>query len=540
MKKIKLICSLVVILMTVSCQKILDTKPQDFVTATTYFRNAADATSVLNAAYRGLHAQYVYGGYWLCRSLGADDIYCIYSTGYPAVFGIDANDSSGQLLPLWNGLYNMIEQCNVLLKYLPQASIDPATSNVIKGEALFLRGFCYFQLVEQWGGVPLRLQPTAGTADISLARSSVADVYKQVLADMTAAEALVPDATTSGYGDAGYPAKTTVEGILARVCLTMAGYPLNDVSKYQDAKMWCQKVISSGLHSLNPDFTAVFNNFATEILDKKEVLWEIDMSDQTGQGAYGYVGFLDGVANTSVTFGLAGGQLRCTRKLFNLYAPGVTSLDIRRDFTISNIQQYNNPAAPSLTQVGIWNPNYTWCRYANKYKIYLTPQPHYQGNSPINFPMLRYADILLMAAEADNAGGTVAPTALDYSYINKVRERGYGVGLPGVTTTAAQADVQQNYNATSFYQLIQDERGRELAEEGLRKHDLLRWGIYVSSVRNLINEVNDPAQFKIPTTDYWYNQIVRVANAIKDRDVLWPIPATELTYNKFMTQNPGW
>jgi hypothetical protein len=537
MKKILLTCFISVIVLMCSCKKILDTTPQDFVTATTFFRNASDATEALNAAYFGLHAQYVYGGYWQARTLAGDDVFCILTGAnlYPANLKFDATEPN-QIPGLWNGLFSMIEQANIVLKYLPQASMDQTTRNTIQGEALFLRGFCYFQLVDEFGAVPLRTAPTAGPGDVNIARTPVADVYKQILSDMTAAEGLVPTAATANYGDAGYPSKTTIEGILARVCLTMAGYPLQDATKYADAKMWCQKVIASGLHSLNPDYTAVFNNFATKTYDKKEVLWEIDMSDIVGLNEYGYLGYLDGVSSTSTTYGSASAQVHITRHLYNLYGTQTVCPDVRRDYTCANFS-YKTPATPSLSSVTLYTAAQIYDRPENKYKIYLTPAPHTGGRSPINFPMLRYSDILLMLAEADNYvnGG---PTALAYQCVNQVRERAYAVGLPGSTTTAAQADVAQTYNQNTFQQLIIDERCREFVEEGLRTHDLIRWGIYVSSLKAVGTDASDPNQPGVNTT--YKNEVISIATLVQNRNTLLPIPANEVTYNKLMTQNPGW
>lgn len=515
-----------------SCKKILDTKPKDFVTTANFPNNANDATKMLNYGFFLLHKQYVFDGYWVCRAQAGDDVWCsLTGTNYPGTFTITATEST--FIPtFWNTMYSVIEQVNTLIKYLPNVPMDQATRNALQGEALFLRGMCYFYLVDQWGAVPLRTEPTGGANDLNIARTPVADVYKQILADLTAAEPLVPDASNAAYGGAGYPPKTAVEGLLARVCLTMAGHPLMDVSKYADAKMWCAKVIASGLHSLNPSYIQFFSNLATGVFDKKESIWEIDMVDQTGVSGFGTLGFLDGIPSTNLTYGIADGQVRCMAHLYNLYAAGTTSPDMRRDWIIAPFV-YKTPAAPDINQITLVASNVLYGRYEAKYRSYLTPLPHVNGNSPVNFPMMRYADILLMYAEADNQvnGG---PSALDYTYVNMVRARAYGKLLPGATNLT-QGDVAQTYNKDTFQQLIIDERCREFPAEGLRKHDLIRWGIYISTIKAMASEAAGS-----PAADSQKQYVVRWQTQAQDKDVLWPIPANELTYNKLMTQNPGW
>ena len=532
MKKVTYAFLAITMIMVCSCKKILDTTPKDFVTVNNFPKNANDATEMLNGAFFQLHNRYVFGGEWLVRAQAGDDLYMT-NTGpnYPSTFYIQATE--GTYVPtFWNTMYSVINTVNTLIKYLPQATMDTNSRNAIMGEALFLRAFAYSYLVDQWGAVPLKTEPSEDATKLNIARSPIADVYKQILADLAAAEPLVPSATSAAYGAAGYPPKTAVQGLYARVCLTMAGYPLNDVSKYADAKTWCAKVIASGLHSLNPSYSQFFSNLAQNIYDKKESIWEIDMYDPIGVSVGGYVGYLDGVPSTSLVFGVSTGYSHALPHLFNLYAAGTTSLDLRRDWVISPYV-YKTPATPDLTQVTLWGANIVYQRNENKYRVYLTPQPHTTGNTPINFPILRYADILLMYAEADNQVNN-APSALDYTYVNMVRERAYGVGQPGVTTTAAQADVAQTYNHDTFQQLIEDERCREFPAEGLRKHDLVRWNIYISSIKAAGSTA------AATTGDSGSANVVNLANRAQPRDVLWPIPANELTNNKLMTQNPGW
>ncbi|MDQ6610226.1 MAG: RagB/SusD family nutrient uptake outer membrane protein, partial [Bacteroidota bacterium] len=182
-----------------SCKKILEVKPQDFVTPESYFNKEEDAIAALNAAWDMLTRQWMYSGYWQYRMLAADDVWCVLTGAYPANFKIDASESAA--IPLmWNNLYTTIQYCNVLLDRLPNAKMDGTKKGYIRGEGLFLRAYCYFLLTDQWGAVPLRLTPTAGPDDVNIAATPVSDIYTLILKDMTEAESLVPTTANSLYG----------------------------------------------------------------------------------------------------------------------------------------------------------------------------------------------------------------------------------------------------------------------------------------------------------------------------------------------------
>jgi len=412
---------------------------------------------------------------------------------------------------------------------------------LIRGEALFLRAFCYFELTKDWGAVPMRLTPTNGPNDLNLAGTPVKDIYTQVIKDMTEAEGLVPTTAVSLYGGAGYVAKTTVQAMLARVCLHMAGFPVNDVSKYQAAKDWVQKVIDSREHALNPDFTQVFKNMSAGIIDKKESMWEVDLNFVSGASAEsGAIGYLDGITGASQAYGAASGQYKITRKLFVAYGgtPASTK-DLRRDWTCAPWTWKNLTTTGADIDKTFFTSTQIYQRFEAKFRLDYCPMPNVSAQTPINFPLMRYADVLLMLAEAENYLN--GPTLLAYSSINQVRERAWGKLMPGATNIA-EADEPAGLSKDAFLLEIQNERLREFAGEGLRKHDLIRWGIFISSIKELGPDVLNPANGAPPTTTGGqpYPNMLQLANTVSTRDLLWPMPASELQYNKLLKQNSGW
>lgn len=528
MKKIAFVIMTVTSLYIFGCKKYLTTTPQDFVTPSNYFTTQQQAQLALNGAFDYLSRQWWYAGYWQARMVDVgDDIYCTLTGQYPANFTASAVDPA--FSSCWGLVYQCIEQCNVVLANIDRVDMDPVQRGYIKGEALFLRAYAFFFLVDQWGPIPLKLKPTKDADDIKIPRSPIADVYKQILKDMTLADSLVPPATVNGYGCNGFPAKTTIEGILARVCLTMAGHPLMDKSKFQDAKVWAQKVVDSHLHSLNPDYQQVFINMISNQYDKKESLWEVDFLDVTGLVEHGYTGYLDGIytQGNKTDSGACVGQVRCTRILYNLYESG----DLRRDWNISPFY-YTNPTSSHA----YYGATTLYDRFPGKFRLVYSPTPRLLGRSPVNFPLLRYSDVLLMLAEADNEVNN-GPTPLAYSCINQVRERAYGALLPGATNPGL-GDLPLGMDYLQFSEAIQNERAREFPSEALRKHDLVRWGILTSNLGAVANDATNPSLPAVNST--LKNELVSIANHVSARDTLWPIPVKELTLNPSMTQNPGW
>jgi hypothetical protein len=541
MKKIILSSLVAFSILLAGCKKILDTQPQDFLTPETYFNKEADANAALGAAWDVLTRQWMYGGFYNMRGLTADDCWTALSPAFPANLGLTASDATAYPIR-WNAMYQAIQYCNILLANLPRVEMDETKKGVIKGEALFLRAFLYFELTKDWGPVPVRLTPTNGPNDLNLAGTPVKDIYEIVLKDMKEAEALVPTTASAMYGGAGYAAKTTVQAMLARVCLHMAGFPVNDVSKYQEAKNWAQKVVDSKEHSLNPDFTQIFKNYAGNIFDKKESLWEIDFNYVPGASAEsGSIGYLDGIPGASVAFGSAAGQYKVTRKLFVAYGgtPASTK-DLRRDWTCAPWTWKNSTTTGVDADKTFFTTTQIYQRFEAKFRLYYCPLPNAAaGQTPINFPMMRYSDVLLMLAEAENYLN--GPTPLAYSCINQVRARAWGKLLPGATNLN-EADEPAGMTKDAFLQEIQNERLREFAGEGLRKHDLIRWGIFISAIKALGPDVLDPAN-SVPFSTSGgqpYPNMLQLANTVSTRDLLWPMPASELQYNKLLKQNPGW
>ena len=342
---------------------------------------------------------------------------------------------------------------------------------------------------------------------------------------MKDAEASCYPATKFGYSSR--VSKTTVEGILARVCLTMAGYPLLDKTKYKDALDWANKVKQSGIHSLNPSYSQIFINEAQDIYDIKEAMWEVDFigNDASVGQEQGRLGNTNGIQYTAGNFadtGYSYAFVNATKKLYDLYGAG----DLRRDWAIApyGYSGTNRVNKGSL----IYDRNSA--KWRRSYEL-LTPKS--KNNTGINFPLLRYSDVLLMLAEADNKVNN-GPSAAAYDAINQVRRRGYGFAA---NTPNVKSDLAPGLNSTDFQEAIQDERARELCYETQRRPDLIRWGIWTQTMNSLANQMaadlNSNATFK-------YASLGARNAASSSKYLLYPIPASEFSVNKAIIQNPGY
>lgn len=509
-----------------SCKKFLATTPTDFLSPVNYYNTADQLNIALDGVYDVLGQRGVYGDALISRmGTEADEgFYAVSTFSGPQIYNHSTADT--YVSTLWQLMYDGINRANLLIDNINKPVMADSARNNILGQAKFLRAYYYFVLVSNWGDVPLIMTATSSASNTSVARTPATEVYKTILAEMTAAEALVPTATKVGFG--GRVNKSAIDGILARVCLYMAGNPIKDISKYQDALAWSSKVINSGEHALNTSYQQIFINYAQDLYDVKESIWEVEFWGNTA-GIYregGRVGINTGIANSYVTNNTVGyvyGFIQTTARLFNSYP----STDLRRDWAIGPWR---------FTSTGTvrtnWSATQIYERYCGKWRReYEVVTPKSTNDSPENFPLLRYSDVLLMYAEAENQIN--GPTAAAYNAINQVRRRAYGKLVPGATNITV-GDIKAGLSQSAFADTLKAERSRELCFEGLRKYDLIRWGILGTSMKSLAAEIKAGASTALQYAANAGNNIT------EPKHLLLPVPAYEIGVNHLLTQNVGW
>lgn len=615
MKRYIFITVFAITALTTSCEKFLDTSPTDFLAPETYYKNETQLTAALMAIYSemGNINEHTYSRFLSIEAPGSnDEEWYRSSTALVApLYNVDAANS--RFIGCWQNLYSGIGRANALLENIDKAEGSVTVKNAIKGEAMFMRAYYYFILVSYWGDVPLVLKTTKSPEDVNVERTPQSDIYKFIIQDMTAAEALVYDVST--LGNPGRVSKTTAEGILARVCLYAAGR-LNDNSYYPQAREWALKCMNSGKHALNPDYRQIFINHSADKYDLKESMWEVEFyGNNTGTTReYERFGSTIGIINNATlaadNVGFMQGTYVSTGTLFNLF----NSSDLRRDWAMA---PYSYTGSEGSRPIIPYDNSFVWGRPVAKWRReYQTFLPRVKNFGSTNWPLLRYADVLLMFAEAENQVN--GPTASAYDAINAVRRRALGTGnkvtsititnggsgyttaplvkisagslaggtnnsatayatvsggrvtaitltspgafyssapaitFEGTTGTGAaatavtgatnplDANLTPGLNKTAFFNALKDERSRELCFEGFRKLDLVRWGIFLQTMKNMETTIKTSAPVAASGT---YQGRVAASLAytnVTGRDVLFPIPALEFTLNSKLTQNANW
>lgn len=519
MKNTYLLAILITVVSLTSCKKYLDVKPTDFTTPETTFESPKDLDDALTGVYSSLNNTGTYSRNLVFDlAFGTDEAFYKRSTAQvdPIVYNADGSNST--ITNTWSSLYEGTNNANLLLANIDRPVMDEAERGRIRGEALFLRAFLYFQLVHLWGDVPLILKPTLSGLHVKNARTPQKQVYEQILSDMKTAEGLVGNLVLAN--GSGRVSKTAVQGILARVCLKMAGEPLKDVAKFNDARMWAEKVIQSGAHRLNPNYAQVFINLTQDRYDIGECIWEVEIAgngvDQPLQTGGWFAKKLSVRNQSGQLYGYA--EVGATAILYRRYDD---VHDVRRD---RNIATYYFPNLKSETLADTLPHPATalYARDTGKWRIQEELSRFRNSNAgPTNFPLLRYADVLLMYAEAENELN--GPTAAAFGALNQVRARAKARGF-----TLADAPDKER-----FKRIISDERSRELCYEATRKFDLIRWGTFLGVMKDVENDIlaNAPSNLQYGATGY---------TNVKPRNLLLPIPTIELNLNSLMRQNPGY
>ncbi|TZF81831.1 RagB/SusD family nutrient uptake outer membrane protein [Pedobacter sp. BS3] len=496
-----------------SCKKFLDTTPTDFLSPKNYYKTEAEVKVALAGVYDVLGKSETYGRYLFFEMDVADDSFIALSTWTQDVGLYNYSPGDVKIEATWSTLYNGINRANVLLESLNDSSLPEATKKVAEGQALFLRAYYYFILVNNWGNVPLRLTATASTSEVNFPRTPYKTVYQQIISDMEKAADLV-DKTADG----SRVTQPVVWGMLARVNLKMAGAPLRDKSRYAEAAKWAKKVMDESGSKLNADYTEVFKNLCRDVFEPKEVLWEVSFGNyNSSQVEEGAVGGINGIGTSNLTIGYSYGAKHTVKSYYDSFETG----DLRRDW---NINTYYYTSATDATKIA-YSPTaiYNRCDAKFRREYELASSGKFTNTTAIDFPLLRYADVLLMYAEAENE---VNGPANAYNAINQVRRRAFG--LPVDATSAVDL---QGLDQDGFRNAVRAERSKELGYEGLRRFDLVRWGQFVPAMKAVANEM-------VNATGYTYG--ARSGQNVTAKDTLFAIPSSEMALNKEMVQNPGW
>jgi hypothetical protein len=470
-----------------SCEKFLDVNPtsqsiaiENSASDSVLYKSASEVEAALAGVYADFRNEYFELDYFVNGDAQSDDAYA--GADNPANFQIDdytIDATNSNVSRDWAYLYSAIGKANSVINNVDEVTDPELTSarkGEIKAEAMFIRAYLYFYLVQQWGDVPLQLTEVTTISIETLpeifpilfpARTPMADVYAKVISDL---ESALPSLPVTSI-DKGYATKGAANTVLAKVYATMLPHDYAKVSQY------CDAVINGG-YSLLPEYDQLWNN---EQENSAESIFEVNYEGTSSSGNWGVSMFIGS-----------------DWKKFNIPSNDLVAL-----FESEGDEIRMGSSILFGDVSGVWSDN-NWPQdhypFINKYRNNSSP-------SSQNFIFLRLADVILLKAEALNEQGDVTGAA---ELVNQIRTR---VGLAN-TTASNQADMRL---------AIEKERRLELAFEGHRWFDLKRNGRAIQVLSNTIGPDGTP---------YGY--------VLNENKLLWPIPQAELDKNTKLIQNPGY
>ncbi|MCR5887582.1 RagB/SusD family nutrient uptake outer membrane protein [Hymenobacter sp. J193] len=490
--------ALTALLLTTGCDdKLLNQVDPNRPSTDQFWKTESDANQAVIAVYSTQQIFSTYSLYWHFATTGrTDESFTNTPDGGLNQYLVfrQVSTTDGRSAFLWNDTYRMIYRANQVLTQVPGISMDETLKKRLLAEALYLRSLCYYELGLLFGNIPLVL--TQADASTRASQATQDQVYAQIISDLTKAKADLPltyDAANKGRATRGAAA-------------SLMGKVFMQQRKWAEASTQFAEVISSGQYSLVPNYA---DNFTENNENNSESIYEVQFSGVNKNFGQDFVGGAEG--NERAQFfgppGIGFTDVEVRRWLFEEYTDKTTTgaVDPRRDATL-----FSSVGTPTLYGQAFGfgglniNPSrLLWRKYQND-----RTRNFEDFFSGINIRLIRYADVLLMQAEALNELGRGEEAI---PLINQVRRR---VQLTELAGGMSKADLQTQ---------IRHERITELAGEGVRWSDLVRYGLF--DTEEGLNELR--------SRDADFN------NFITPRNKLLPIPQTDIDIDKNLKQNPG-
>lgn len=499
MKKILILLSIITFGL-VSCEDELNQVPISEKSSGSFFLNESDFAQAVNGIYRSL-SNYPERQFYL-SDIRSDNIYGVSSQGVRDWDPINnfavSLATNFYMSSSWNTNFNGIMKANTVLdKLSPDVIPDAAKLSQFEGETKYLRALFYFDLVKLFGKVPVIDHLVTPTEALDIPRSPVSDVYDLIISDLQTAIAKLPP--SYGSADIGRATSYAAKGLLARVYLTRSGPALHpdgpclDTNEYSQALSLLNDIIGGPFSMITDDYASIFT-VANE--NNSEIVFDIQyISGGLGLGA-SYPGELQ--------------SQQYWREAGFPFAIGLENKDVSENL-ITSYGTTDERFAANIT-LGYTDPATSTFVYDPGVSKFCSTDPADWGTSrtdfPINFPVLRITDVLMMKAECILQGASGSQADVD-NIVNDVRDRA-GLGpIAGVTLD----------------QLL-EERRKEFLGEGLRWNDLVRTGKVIDVMNAWIPTENPQNQIKASIT----------AN-----DIIYPVPQDQMDVkNGLYQQNPGY
>lgn len=555
---------LLVFIITSACEDALDRLPLDAPSDQTFFSNQTELELAINGAYRDF--------YW--RSEGGLPFSLILDNATDLGFlrtdfsgmqaysqGAHSSVTNG-FSATWDRMYSGIGRCNNLLDNMERARevVSEDFYNRIEAEALFLRAYYYSWLIQLYGDVPFMTSMPTTIEEAKVPRTSKTEIINNLFSDLDRAVEILPEEWPAG--DKGRGTKGTALTLKARIALMNGRYDIAATS--------AQKVMDLGVYNLYPNYGDLFTYTGERsdevILDMPHQVGFMDTQIPRQQGSRNANGYSQVVPSQFMidSYEAIDGLPIDESPLYDPANP-FENRDPRLDASIARPQsifatyvyethpdsvtttRYVDGVASRVANQDVLNAfasftGYLWRKFSSE-----ADMPQNVTNSALNFILMRYAEVLLIYAEAKIEMGVIDQSVLDA--INQVRARAYGVDIsatgeyPSITTMDQEA----------LRTIIRRERKVELANEGFRMLDIHRWGIAETVMNGVL--VGRPvgaysALSFVPTIDehghphydgaqHLYRSVGQRV-FLPEKDYLWPIPQKDIDVNPQLIQNPGY
>ena len=579
--KIKYFGCTTLLIVFAACSNLLEEAPVSQLETQYLFTTADNAKAAIAGVYSSLQLQGVYGGSQ--GLISTDESFAgskVPLSGFN-LYNITA-DNIEVILPIWRDHYAGINRANLAISNIPKiadAVMVASERNNLVAEAKFIRALLYFNLIRYFGDVPYKDSETTSLNNLNIPRTPVATIYENIIKDLKYG---VDNLKVKAPGLAGRATIDAAKTLLASVYLTRGSMAQRDVtgdgkSDFEFAAKYAKEVMDSNRYSLCDYFPDAF------IVDNKnnnEMVFDVQFKSP-GFGEGNTIGINMGIPSdaSGITNLLAGGaQASIRANAYHQYYYEAAD-SVRLQWTDARIKIVS--ATGKFVRLSVVDNKENLS--AAKFRHYPVRDPNFflmiDGDYNVNWPVFRYAEVLLIYAEAENEvnGPTTAIAAL-----NQLRSRARNVNKGGVhadvlprfltlqkSTGLANLDVSNNplvSTKAAFRDYILNERSRELSQEGKRWFDLVRWGTLKSTLRGMVTKmtaksletpvvqwpplpgVTQPAA-TTPTKwkAYWAGssgQIVewdKITGNVQDFHMLFPIPNAEILANPSIGENnPGY
>jgi len=506
----KLFVLLGVTVTSISCSKdFLMENPDTFVSPPLLLVNEDGAETYLLGAYDAVQKSIAPTGngnpapwsiFW--GTTAADEVvFPNWGGDRKIIYLHQVTSTTGSINSLWVKLYESLNRINSVVDRIgnmTEDQIDSDVKNKFIAEAKFLRTTINFALVSSWENVPLIKNEVTTLDNINVKQATPEEIYEFMVEDLKSALTYLPSEQGGGRVTAG-----AVNALLGKIYLQMTGFPLNQTDKFELAEKALKNVIDSQVYDLLPNYADVFK---LDFEQSKEMVFAVGV-DGPALNEGGLLGFFFGPQG-SVNNGGGWGTCHMNHHFADSYD---FDNDVR---VINNIARHN--ANNTTPQQAVTDPS-TWTVGKNTWrgwKWHAAKPNAYANDSPFDYPYIRYADVLLLYAEALNGQGKLTQTVIDNT-VNRLRTRA-GIPAADMMVLGSKED-----NATELL----SERRKELCFEGWRRNDLIRFGKYEEAISGITQGGPNAGD---PITQF------------SDFEIRWPIPEAQIQLNSELIQNPGY